>query len=934
MPIGLGDEKLWLCPTLDNVTPFDDLSDQGNNGTAVGGLTTAADTGSGGAYSYDFDGTNDYITYPIAAIDSANSIGSVSAWVKTGSAANPGGQIIGGSDTASTNAWSHLRLDSGEPTVVTYSSGQVGEKQSSTNVNDSNWHHVCAVGDGSNHSIYIDGTLASSTWVGTNYGNRWIGYPAGMDTGLVGALVRSWGTGNLFDGQMDDIRAYNRVLTQSEITHLATARGIEGRPFDGLGGEQLWLCPSLENSPNDLSGNNNNGVYNGGMGTVADTAEGGSLAYDFDGTDDYIDCGNILGGTIGGNDTAVTYTSWMKIDNYTNSNNLYGTTWMGKSDDVSNGGYLLNSINGQITFDRFPAGSNGYFYLLTGSPASQVPLTTWKHVAVTYSGCETTGCTSIYVDGVAVSVTETDSSYGTGMGENTNTFKIGETFSGSPYKRMMDGQLDDIRVYNRVLTQAEISWLATGRGVLGAPPEGLGDEQLWVSPTLTLDDVYDISDNGNTALIDGTVPVVEDTTGFESFQTDNTTLGADYVYFNAPSASDLPSASLAFWASSNFTTSYAPVGGFCTTGFNDLRFFFGRKALENVVRLYAKQASGAVTNTDISMPAGKSLTDSVMRHWAITCSGGIVFLYLDGVLIGQTATAFTSDLDIGGINLSLGSQDGRTTSGSAAKYDDIRFYDRALTQAEISWLATERGVLGTPPVGLGDEQLWLCPSIQDSANDLSGNGNNGSYQNGTATVADTDATYGGTRAYFSNAQSQSVLVSNFGDSLNDTTSISMWVKSVNPWVCVPVANGGLGYSTSTWQYALFNSGTSRLLWRRSANLTLSGATPSDQWQHIVIIRDNGSSTQEVYVDGVLDVTSASFTGTYGTNQTWFGFGNTIGTNEELYMDDMRTYGRVLTQSEITHLASQRGVLGSPATTTQYNAFLTHAFRQLFQTRLR
>jgi len=52
-------------------------------------------------------------------------------------------------------------------------------------------------------------------------------------------------------------------------------------------------------------------------------------------------------------------------------------------------------------------------------------------------------------------------------------------------------------------------------------------------------------------------------------------------------------------------------------------------------------------------------------------------------------------------------------------------------------------------------------------------------------------------------------------------------------------------------------------------------------------------------------------------------------------DDARVYGRALTQAEITHLASSRGVEGSPSTpTTQYNAFATHAFKQLFQTRLR
>ena len=52
-------------------------------------------------------------------------------------------------------------------------------------------------------------------------------------------------------------------------------------------------------------------------------------------------------------------------------------------------------------------------------------------------------------------------------------------------------------------------------------------------------------------------------------------------------------------------------------------------------------------------------------------------------------------------------------------------------------------------------------------------------------------------------------------------------------------------------------------------------------------------------------------------------------------DDIRIYDRAITQAEITHLATSRGIEGSPSTpTAQYNAFLTHAFKQLFQTRLR
>ena len=61
----------------------------------------------------------------------------------------------------------------------------------------------------------------------------------------------------------------------------------------GLGGEKLWLCPSLNDNPHDISGNGNNGTYNGGMGTVADTSNGGTRAYSFDGVNDEIPTGTL-----------------------------------------------------------------------------------------------------------------------------------------------------------------------------------------------------------------------------------------------------------------------------------------------------------------------------------------------------------------------------------------------------------------------------------------------------------------------------------------------------------------------------------------------------------------------------------------------------------------------------------------------------------------
>ena len=661
LPTGLGGEQLWLCPTLDNATPFNDQSDQGNNGTAVGGLSTVADTGSGGAYAYDFDGQNDYITYPIAAIDSANSIGSVSAWVKTGSTANPGGQIIGGSDTASTNAWSHLRLDSGEPTVVTYSSGQVGEKQSSTNVNDSNWHHVCAVGDGSNHSIYIDGTLASSTWVGTNYGNRWLGYPAGMDSGLVGALVRSSGTGNLFDGQMDDIRVYNRVLTQSEVSWLATERGVLGTPPEGLGDEQLWLCPSIQDGANDLSGNNNNGVYQNGMGTITDTSNGGSLAYDFDGAGDYIDVTGYANSK-----TAYSLSTWI---NGTGPNQTVVAFNVGDS----SGSRSLNlGLQPSATALVGHQASPSYYW---AESTSTVNGAGWKHVAATYDGSDV----KIYVDGVLEDTQAAPNS----TTAQTRAF-IGRWVGSTPF--WLTGKMDDIRAYDRALTQAEITHLATSRGVLGPAPEGLGDELIWISPTLSGSGPASDITGGTTVTEQGTVSNIQDT-GSGGDRALSVSSTGDQFYFDWPYITAGNIETFSFWIKKsvlNLQYGYwkvvngndsADAGNWTINDYGTAFGFFG------------------ITNETLPSQIPANQWSNVIITRDDTASGQQTTIYVDNVQVFQGNTSignrYRSQITRIGITSEI-------TTTAEVRFDDVRIFDRIITASERSHLASQRGVLGSP----------------------------------------------------------------------------------------------------------------------------------------------------------------------------------------------------------------------------------------------
>jgi hypothetical protein len=86
----------------------------------------------------------------------------------------------------------------------------------------------------------------------------------------------------------------------------------------------------------------------------------------------------------------------------------------------------------------------------------------------------------------------------------------------------------------------------------------------------------------------------------------------------------------------------------------------------------------------------------IMRHYAFTEDGSSIKVYIDGVEVSGTTTPSggwpnipsTSAIAIGG------SQDG--TLATNGLIDDVRVYDRVLSQTEIRLLARRRGIAFTP----------------------------------------------------------------------------------------------------------------------------------------------------------------------------------------------------------------------------------------------
>ncbi|MEA3544995.1 MAG: LamG domain-containing protein [Thermodesulfobacteriota bacterium] len=208
--------------------PFDgnavDESGNNNHGTEHGGLTYS-DGILGQASS--FDGENDYIEVADSRSLQFDSDITISAWCKTTARTGTAQRIITkwsiGSRDSNTQEFV-LSFDasysSSNRGKVTFSySGETVNAVEETGVDDAEWHHIVATSDGNKSSIYFDGILIDE-------GGFSLTAPNGTNPMYIGGGASSAPMPiYIWNGLIDDLRIYNRALSESEIQQLYTASG-------------------------------------------------------------------------------------------------------------------------------------------------------------------------------------------------------------------------------------------------------------------------------------------------------------------------------------------------------------------------------------------------------------------------------------------------------------------------------------------------------------------------------------------------------------------------------------------------------------------------------------------------------------------------------------------------------------------------------------
>jgi hypothetical protein len=221
------------------------------------------------------------------------------------------------------------------------------------------------------------------------------------------------------------------TATMAQVPNYLPTNGIVGWwPFNG--------------NANDESGNGNNGIVNG-ANLTSDRFSITNSAFDFDGFTNYISL-NYLSSF--NNANTFTVSVWAKISNYNNANDA-AQYIISRGVDVSPGSFLI--AVGQSSYsDLFGTGVNGNAGVSGPSITEPIPQSNWHHLATTFDGLSI----RFFIDGVLVG----SSVYSQAFSITTDITLVGRhVVSGFSY--FVNGKIDDIGIWDRALTQQEITSL-------------------------------------------------------------------------------------------------------------------------------------------------------------------------------------------------------------------------------------------------------------------------------------------------------------------------------------------------------------------------------------------------------------------------------------------------------------------------------------------
>jgi len=542
-----------------------------------------------------------------------------------------------------------------------------------------------------NNKTHIGVSYNSTTHIATFYVNGVIIYQeayintAFTENFMLG-LYRNTGT-IPFKGLIDDVQFFSTALTQTDFIDIMqtsasmTDKGdIIVNEIDEIGvSSGLVGYYPLKSNANDYSGSGYNGTVSGAVISTNRFGESGS--YSFDGVDDYIDLNRDL------NDYPddFTFSYWVYVDKSVGTD-AYKRLWFGGTTGSANTygfNYYLGNTSTSLSL-RFAIRTTDNAYheravLLTDK--------TWTHILITKNGTNVKCYKNTEIFGeMTLSISE----------YNVRTRPVNTILGGILTNNSFGGKIDDVRIYDRALTESEINTLYNyTKGKINANKQIQAKSFSECSITDGLVGWYPLRKNANDysgynrhGTVSGAVVSTNrfNESGSYEFEYATTDLIRLYNLLSMPL-----NFSISMWIYENRQVGDAASVRRFYGGFEDSTAAFGFGIQNNSAAGgldmnlgFMVRSSPNEANNARSVWAIQGVTNNAWNHVVCIKDDLQISIYLNGIK-GSTTTDLLHSEYRRSKMITLGGVDGYSNA-FRGKIDDVRIYDRALTEKEIALL--------------------------------------------------------------------------------------------------------------------------------------------------------------------------------------------------------------------------------------------------------
>ncbi len=683
-----------------------DSSRRGNAGKALG-QPAGAEGRDGKALK--LDGVDDHISATrLSGLEEGNSPHTVAAWVRPDEL--PGGRawiLVLGSKGVGAHHW--LLRSSGKSQLGRWGAVQDRTLQVEPTLPVGKWTHLAVTFDGKKLQGYLNGKHhggREGRFALTGV-NLLVGKPAAPS----GPTLKE----EYFRGAVDDLRVYNRALSGKEIADLAKAGGApakEGPPQQGGLVAHWTLNEATGGLIKDRAGQKRDGKAVGRPKTGAGKH---ASALVFAKRGQRVEIPDFDYGSGG----SLAVSMWVRGDKIPG--------W-GLSHVFSHGAFRQRQSFNVYFHGQFLVGElrdAGVRNAVLKAPDSRAD-GKWHHYAIVV---DAVGARA-YMDGKPGKVAKFR---GRAFNPKGPIYFWHDARLQTP--GFSPGALDDVRIYNRALSAAEVAHLASGKELVAVqpvptvPPAGRGPVAFWQMGGVRDGNVVDSSGNGHTGKAVGALRTVKGKLGNGLFFDGGSGKAAGIEIPDAPALRVERRFTLATWirARRRGPLAVSLIGkGVVAVGMSlqyDYMLYLGK-----TVSVYVRAPSGKVDLLD----AGFTYADGKWHHLAATYDGKELKLFGDGVGLAAKKTPFgiirgtTGPLKIGhGLGPFKGS------------LDDVRVYNRALSAEEIRTLFGGKAGKSAPGAALPAGQVYLADLEVEKVSNVS---------QGTVTIGKSVEVDGKTRA--------------------------------------------------------------------------------------------------------------------------------------------------------------------------------------------